>query len=458
MDLLQEIQAVHKIRDPIYGYIWLTEDERQIIDDPLFQRLRRIHQLALTKYVYPAAEHSRFAHSLGVLQSATNIFLEFFRSNPEADLWLGDNKDPLKSFKILRFASLLHDIGHMPFSHGLEKAFLGEGLKHEHISKYIIENYEPFTKIFKNNNISKPAEISNLIAGQLRPASRFLKRIISHEFDADRADYLLRDSYICGVEYGKYDYIRYSGSFKLIKTDEKPELAIEFGSIHLVESFLLARYYYLMQVAFHRTRVGFDLAMEQYVDYLKEKNKLPKSGISVGNDRVTEIDFNLFPLFDDYKLFEIIKSDYLSDNKWAKILMRQDHLRPIFDKEYDTPEFKNQYLVLIRLLEEEGLIENNDYFLFEKNVPIHKLVLSSDEADTERTPVVDKKRNNREIGDLLELSPIISELSRNKSYIRRIYVTDEVMDKAIIAMEKFDQHFEELKRIEERSSKAGGPK
>ena len=87
MDLLQKIGAVNKIRDPIYGYIWFTESEREIIDDPLFQRLRRIHQLALTKYVYPAAEHSRFTHSLGVLQAATNIFLEFFRANPDQNLW-----------------------------------------------------------------------------------------------------------------------------------------------------------------------------------------------------------------------------------------------------------------------------------------------------------------------------------------------------------------------------------
>jgi HD superfamily phosphohydrolase len=73
IDLINEINPVHKFRDPIYGYIWLTENEKNIIDQDIFQRLRRIHQLALTKYVYPTAKHSRFTHSLGVLQSAANF-------------------------------------------------------------------------------------------------------------------------------------------------------------------------------------------------------------------------------------------------------------------------------------------------------------------------------------------------------------------------------------------------
>ena len=81
MELL--IQPKHRIRDPIYGYIWLTDSELKIIDTPVFQRLRRISQLALTRYVYPSAEHSRFVHSLGVLQAATNIFYEVLRFNPQ---------------------------------------------------------------------------------------------------------------------------------------------------------------------------------------------------------------------------------------------------------------------------------------------------------------------------------------------------------------------------------------
>ena len=371
---------------------------------------------------------------------------------------LGENIDLEKAFKILRFAALLHDIGHMPFSHGLEEAFLGEDLAHEDISKHLIENYEPFTRVFEKNGIEKPTQISTLIHGEIRPALRFLKKIISHEFDADRADYLLRDSYICGVQYGKYDYIRYSGSFRLINSNERPELAIEFGNIHLVESFLLARYYYLMQVAYHRTRVGYDLAIEAYMDYLKNEGSLPKSGITVHKDKnnkddIKEIDTGAFTFFDDYKLFEKIKADYRAGNKWAKILMREDHLIPKFDREYDTEHFKQRYLDLRTKFEEEGLVEDKDFFNFKKKLQIHKLVLGSDEAETERMPVVDKKDNNREIGDLLELSPVISQLSKNKTCIRRIYVTSEAEKQADIACGKSENYFEKLKKMNGRDKK-----
>lgn len=125
----------NKIRDPIYGFIPLTVHERRVIDTPLFQRLRRINQLALTKYVYPSAEHSRFVHSIGVMQCATMILRGVFSHVDTRLRWLKPSEHGLK---VLRYAALLHDIGHLPFSHAVEKQWL-HGLEHEDVSIHIIK-------------------------------------------------------------------------------------------------------------------------------------------------------------------------------------------------------------------------------------------------------------------------------------------------------------------------------
>ena len=146
------LNPTHRIRDPIYGYIWLTDAELEIVDTPVFQRLRRIGQLALTKYVYPTAEHSRFVHSLGVFQAATNIFDEVLRFNPQ--LVNGHDSQLQQDLKVLRFAALLHDIGHMPFSHATEDVFLNKSISHEDIGKYIIQNHKKISEIIEKEGIS----------------------------------------------------------------------------------------------------------------------------------------------------------------------------------------------------------------------------------------------------------------------------------------------------------------
>jgi HD superfamily phosphohydrolase len=131
------IEIAHRIRDPIYGFIPLTQLELDIIDTPIFQRLRLVHQLALTKYVYPAAEHTRFVHSIGVMHCASLIY-EGIYNHKDIKVYSEPNKNGIQ---ILRLAALLHDIGHLPFSHAAEQEFLPKGISHENISEFIISNY-----------------------------------------------------------------------------------------------------------------------------------------------------------------------------------------------------------------------------------------------------------------------------------------------------------------------------
>ena len=416
----------HRIRDPIYGYIWLTDSELKIIDTPIFQRLRRIGQLALTKYVYPSAEHSRFVHSLGVVQAATNIVTEVVRFNPE----LRDESFE-KNLRTMRFSALLHDIGHTPFSHAAEKFFLGDIFTHEDIGKFVIENHPIISSEIEKNDIS-PKVVASLLKGKATSQLAIFKKFISDEFDADRADYLLRDSYCCGVKYGEYDYIRYAGAFRLIEVNEGARrFAIEKGSLHAVEAFLLARYHYNLQVPFHRTRVGFDLVLGKYFADLKERGCLPELGFDVGSSALSG-DVDRFGTIDDNTIFELVKNDFADGNKWAKILMRQDRLHPIFDSEkIDGKRHDNDFWDLIADLKGAGLTEQEDYFTFRKEIKVHKILEKSDEGGEDIYPVVDKAQGNKVVGTILDFSSLLEATQKNApAYIGRIYVTSDAKGKA----------------------------
>ena len=143
MNIVKDLQLKHRIRDPLYGFIRLNDLELKIIDLPIFQRLRRISQLALTKYVYPTAEHSRFVHSLGVLEAVTRILTEIlYRDDGQ--------KYSVDEIQQIRLAALLHDIGHLPFSHATEKILLDKG-SHEEISIKIIETHSPLVDLLREH-------------------------------------------------------------------------------------------------------------------------------------------------------------------------------------------------------------------------------------------------------------------------------------------------------------------
>ena len=433
IDLINEINPKHKFRDPIYGYIWLTDAEMEIIKQPIFQRLRRIHQLALTKYVYPTAEHSRFTHSLGVLQSATNIFLDLYKFNKDAiDSIFDNNRDNIiKIFKILRYIALLHDVGHLPFSHAAEESFLENGKSHEDISKYIISETKTIRKVIENDcdNIQY---VLPLLKGYPKSEYSYIKRFLSDEFDADRADYLLRDSYLCGVKYGLYDYSRYIGSFKLIENGNGEfDFGISSKNIHAIESFILARHYYNLQIPYHRTRVGYDIILRKFIKEKRDKF-YSISGIESISDGKLEIDLENFIYFDDYSIFEEIKnSDKEEKNPLAKILMRGDRLHPVFDREAtktNNNEIESFFKKYIELLESEGFNKGTHFFEYQKTLPIHKITGKPDEESDKKYPVIDGDMNN--IGDLTEYSPIFKNLSDNPIYLYRIYVFTPYLENA----------------------------
>lgn len=262
-----------RIRDPIHGFIHLSRSELKLVESRAFRRLRHIKQLALTYLVYPGAMHTRFEHSLGVMELATRAFEaiqkksgELLNSNLQK---IGMKVDQAKS--LLRATALLHDVGHLPFSHGgesvLPKSSNGEPATHEQVSIAFIREDELSDLLDHDLYPGVVEHIALLLGeGQVPPELLILKRLISGQFDADKMDYLNRDSLHCGVGYGNFDYLRLLETLRAQESAEGGlELCLDRGGIHTLEAMILARYWMFTQVYYHKTRRIFDIYLQRYL-------------------------------------------------------------------------------------------------------------------------------------------------------------------------------------------------
>lgn len=237
LNSLVDMKFVGEIADPIHKFIRFTDLEKKIIDSVVFQRLRRIKQLAGAHLVYPAAQHSRFEHSLGTMHVAGLAGEHLFS--------IGVIEK--ESIQELRVASLLHDIGHGPFSHLFEEALKVTGNKnHETIGAEIICKTE-LSDILSGSGYS-PKSISEISFGNSKV--KFKNEIISGSLSADLMDYLPRDGFFTGVEYGKVDYNRIINSFRV--TDNE-SLALDISSFYSFESMMISRFEMFRAVYFHKT-------------------------------------------------------------------------------------------------------------------------------------------------------------------------------------------------------------
>ena len=207
----------------------------QLIDTPEFQRLRRIKQLGLGLYTYQGAEHSRFTHSLGALHLMTRILDQLSARIAPADR------------AAARAAALLHDIGHGPFSHAMEKVL---GVHHEQMTMLAVTSPESaLNATLKSFSDEMPHRVASIIDGTFKPAA--LAQLVSSQLDVDRMDYLLRDSLMTGAKYGLYDLEWIINSLHI--DEQADRIYVAARGVHAVEEYLQARYYMFRQVYFHRT-------------------------------------------------------------------------------------------------------------------------------------------------------------------------------------------------------------
>jgi len=223
------------IIDPIHDFIRVNDHELQIIDSPIFQRLRRIRQLSGAHLVYPGAQHTRFEHSLGVMHIANQAGSALH----EKDLLTNED------IQNLRLSGLLHDIGHGPFSHLFEEIIQKKKISHEDFGKKIILDSE-IGDIISKSGFDKKL-VTQIAFGDYKYP--FMNEIVSGALSADMMDYLLRDGYFTGAEHAKIDHKRITQSLDV----HKKKLALERSALYSFESMMHSRYQMFKAVYFHKT-------------------------------------------------------------------------------------------------------------------------------------------------------------------------------------------------------------
>jgi HD superfamily phosphohydrolase len=241
-----------EIKDPVHGYVYITEDEKTVIDTYPMQRLRRLRQLAGSEYVYPGANHTRFEHSLGVMYLAGQVLV-----NPNISRVISGEE-----IDMCRISALLHDCGHGPFSHVFEHLLLKDLNKtHEDITSWLIEKSELADKLSRMGY--NPKEIGALAVGKLNKKNRaFLDQIISSAVDVDKQDFIVRDTYHTGAEYGFIDVYRLIHALDLLGEN----LAVELGALSALEAFVIARIESFKSIYFHRVGRAAQIMLAMAMD------------------------------------------------------------------------------------------------------------------------------------------------------------------------------------------------
>lgn len=383
------------IRDPIHGYINI---EYKIIWDAIgskeFQRLRRIRQLGGDFQVYPSAEHSRFTHSLGVYEIVRRMVNEVKSLQYEVSEY-----DKIA----VMLAGLLHDIGHGPFSHAFE-----EITKHSHedyTAKIILGNTE-INKVLNKFSQKLASDVVDII--QHKHKNDILNQIVSAQLDADRMDYLLRDSYFSATSYGQFDIERILRTLRVREhKDGKKYIVTKETGIHSVEDYIMARYQMYWQVYFHPVARSYEALFIQlfkrlkdiYIEDKKYFLDLPAIVPFLSKGEVTEDEY--------FKLDESTIQYYCNviqekDDEIAKDLARRFLNRELFEY-VDYSEEK--FLEISKLLQENNLDTN--YYLRVENIEKSAYTPFSGQN------ILIEKKN----GDLLELekaSNIVNAITKGE--------------------------------------------
>jgi HD superfamily phosphohydrolase len=272
-------------RDPVHRLIRIEKDDQFVLDlinTPEFQRLRRVRQLGVSSLTYHGAEHSRFVHSVGVFSFAQRIISALRRrygETHEVSKYLGEHD------RVAKAAALLHDIGHGPFSHMIERAS-GNSFDHEDMTARLITHESSSIPGVLASHGIKAKDVADIIS-KVYP-HRLVVDIVSSQLDADRMDYLLRDSLMTGVEYGVYDAEWLLNAMCVCRdptADEDPpqhgwRLCLDRDrGLFTAEQLILARHHMMLQVYMHRVTRGYEvmlLSLFRHAASLSKGKALPE--------------------------------------------------------------------------------------------------------------------------------------------------------------------------------------
>ncbi|NPB03808.1 MAG: HD domain-containing protein [Thermotogae bacterium] len=249
------------IQDPIYDdFIELDDMALAVVSHPYFQRMRRIMHLGLAHYVYPGATHSRFSHMLGTYHLSVKFLNNFRKRN---------YKIPKELYDAVRLGALLHDVGHTSLSHALEFTLLP--FRHEEMGLALINS--EFRKVLGDS-------LSDLILDVFRKkVEPFAYELVESQMDVDRLDYLRRDAYYCGVDYGLVDVERIVQTSELYPMPQGRTLVIVEKGMFAVESYIIARYLMYWSVYYHKTNLSFQALLFSLFKRVRVLNS--EGGISI---------------------------------------------------------------------------------------------------------------------------------------------------------------------------------
>ncbi len=414
-----------RIRDPIHGTIPVSDEEKAVIDSRHYQRLRYVRQLGFGDLAFPGATHTRHIHSLGAMHVASRLFQSVAARSSLPD------EVRARFCQTVRLAVLCHDLGHMPLSHASERiappraslrlpAWLdavaeGEQATHEDFTAKILldSSLTPIIeKHFGPLGISPMGAVA-LITGATPPRDPgfthqgvdwmpLLRAIVSGELDADRMDYLLRDSFYTGVNYGRYDLDWIINNLNPAVKDGRAYLALSRAAAFAFEDFLLSRYHMFVSVYYHHTSVNYDYMLRRYYEESPGEFQIPS-------------DPEAFLLCDDPSLWYTLRR---SKNRWAERISQRRGFKLLAqfterDQGYDLDVLRSA-LVSSRF----------DYYVVESKGVLSKYV---SEAGGTSLYIIDAST-----GRLTEVSKYTPLYQRYSGAVRltRVYVRPDQADAA----------------------------
>ncbi|MES3036535.1 MAG: HD domain-containing protein [Bdellovibrionota bacterium] len=427
-----------EIRDPVHGSINFSNEEVLILDTAEYQRLRAVKQLGFSEFSFPGATHNRYLHSIGVCHIATRVFDSIFKNFP-----LFSEADRLRYRQVTRLGALLHDSGHGPLSHTTEQVMpnvedllikVYEGTKHkgrranheDYTIKYVTDSAIADVIRLNFGDIN-PYHVACLVDKSLPDKDDFFKsggfdlrpilsQIVSSELDADRMDYLERDSYFCGTNYGKVDLEWLIQNLTSHEKNGKLYLALNRRALYSFDDFLISRHHMYLMVYFHHKSIVYEEMLNRYLTSPDCTFLLPA-------------DIREYTKFNDYKLHENLASQA---NPWAQRISERKPYKMILElhesKESGHPE------AIKNFFESEGI----DTIWASSKARLSKYHTMSAEDRAFPIFVVDQY-NPWEEPMLIEEATEIFQKYEGARIIHRLYVAPEKFQTAEVLMKKFRQ-------------------
>lgn len=413
-------------RDPVHNDIIVNHQViYDLINTDEFQRLRRIKQLGTTGYTFHGGEHSRFSHCLGVYDIARRMVERFNSHYP--NIW------KVEDSLLTMVAALLHDIGHGAYSHTFERLF---DTDHEDITRQIVTS--PGTQVYEI--LSKvapdfPEKVAAVIAHTY--PNKQVEELISSQIDADRMDYLLRDSYFTGVSYGQFDLPRILSIIQPLPTG----IAFAYNGLHAVEDYLIRRYQMYMQVYFHPASRAMEVLLQNLLKRAKHLYPTHKTYFRQTSPYLVPFFEQQVTLTDYLKLDDGVMNSYFQlwmtgiDTILADLANRfinRKVFKSITFDEVDKEQLE-QLRQLITAVGFDATYYTAVHYNFDLPYDIYR-----PEARKPRTEITIIEKNGT-LAELSTLSPLVASLTGSSHGDRRFYFPKEMLvNDDLFAPDKFN--------------------